>query len=244
MPPDFAPDILIIVFVTSFVQSLFGVGVLLFGTPALLLQGYEFHHTIYVLLPVSLSINAIQIIKDHKGVDWDFFRKVLAYSIPFIILFLLIVRSVAIDFGLAVGVLLLLVAIKDWFRKAENIVNMLLKYENPYFALMGSVHGLTNLGGPLLTAAVHIKGYEKKISRATVAAAYATFAAFQIGTLLVSGYNPETSVPTIGIYIGAGLTVFLITESVLYSEIKSNAYRKLFAVFLFLAGVTLCVKSF
>ena len=244
MPPDISPDILIIVIITSFVQSLFGVGVLLFGTPALLLQGYEFHHAIYVLLPVSLSINVIQIIKDHKGVDWEFCRKVLAYAIPFIVFFLLIVRSISIDFGLAVGVLLLLVAIKDWFRKVENIVNMLLKYEKPYFAIMGSVHGLTNLGGPLLTAAVHIKGYEKRISRATVATAYATFATFQIGTLLVSGYKPETSVPTIGMYVGVGLTVFLITETAFYSDIKSNTYRKLFAIFLFLCGVSLCVKSF
>ena len=243
MPLDIAPNILIVIVVTSFIQSLFGVGVLLFGTPALLLQGYEVHHAIYVLLPVSLSINAIQIIKDHQKVDWEFCRKILTYAIPFIVLFLIIVRSVSIDFGLAVGLLLLLVAIKDWFKVAENIVNMLMRYEKPYLAIMGSVHGLTNLGGPLLTAAVHLKGYEKRIARVTVAAAYAMVAASQIGTLLVSGYQPNTSVSTIGVYVGAGLAVFLLTETAFYSDIKSDTYRKLFAVFLFIAGVSLCIKS-
>ena len=243
MPLDIAPNILIVIVVTSFIQSLFGVGVLLFGTPVLLLQGYEFHHAIYVLLPVSLSINAIQIVKDHQVIDWSFCRKILTYAIPFIVCFLLIVRSVFIDFGLAVGLLLLLVAIKDWSRAARNVADMLMRYEKPYFALMGSIHGLTNLGGPLLTAAVHIKGYEKRIARATIAAAYAMFAASQIGTLLVSGYEPNASISAIGIYVGAGLTIFMVTEATFYSEINSDTYRKLFAGFLFIAGVSLCFKS-
>ena len=243
MPLDIAPNILIVIIVTSFIQSLFGVGVLLFGTPILLLQGYEFHHAIYVLLPVSLSINVIQIVKDHQVIDWNFCRKILTYAVPFIVFFLLIVRSVSIDFGLAVGLLLLLVAIKDWFRTARNIADMLVRYEKPYFALMGSIHGLTNLGGPLLTAAVHIKGYEKRIARATIAAAYAMVATSQIGTLLVSGYEPHGSISEIGIYVGSGLTIFLVTETIFYSEINSDTYRKLFSGFLFIAGVSLCVKS-
>ena len=243
MPLDIAPAILIVIVVTSFIQSLFGVGVLLFGTPILLLQGYEFHHAIYVLLPVSLSINVIQIVKDHQVIDWNFCRKILTYAVPFIVFFLLIIRSVSIDFGLAVGLLLLLVAIKDWFRTVRKIADMLVRYEKPYFALMGSIHGLTNLGGPLLTAAVHIKGYEKRIARATIAAAYAMVATSQIGTLLVSGYELHDSISEIGIYVGSGLTIFLVTETIFYSEINSNTYRKLFSGFLFIAGVALCVKS-
>ena len=109
---------------------------------------------------------------------------------------------------------------------------------------MGTIHGLTNLGGPLLTAAVHIKGYEKRIARATIATAYAMFAASQIGTLLVSGYEPNDSISAIGIYVGSGLAIFLVTETAFYPEINSDTYRKLFAVFLFIAGVSLCIKSF
>ena len=244
MPQDIAPDILIIAIATSFVQSLFGVGVLLFGTPLLLLQGYDFHHAIYVLLPVSLSINAIQIVKDRRGVDWDFCRNIIGYAIPFLVICLLIVRYISVDLGLIVGLFLLLVAIKDWFQKAEDFVNLLLRYEKPYFVVMGSIHGLTNLGGPLLTAAVQIKGYEKRIARVTIATAYATFAAFQIVTLVASGYKADTSLVSLGIYVSAGLVVFLITETAFYKDINPETYRKLFAVFLFLAGLTLCAKSF
>ena len=36
--------------------------------------------------------------------------------------------------------------------------------------VMGVVHGLSNLGGSLLTAIVHHKNYEKDVARVTVAA--------------------------------------------------------------------------
>jgi uncharacterized membrane protein YfcA len=51
-------DILLIVVSTSVIQSVFGVGVLLFGTPLLLLLGYEFVDALGVLLPVSIAISS------------------------------------------------------------------------------------------------------------------------------------------------------------------------------------------
>ena len=64
-------DIFLIVIVTSIIQSIFGVGVLLFGTPLLLLRGYDFIYAVIVLLPISVSINLIQIAKDYRSVDLD-----------------------------------------------------------------------------------------------------------------------------------------------------------------------------
>ncbi len=57
-------DTLIIIVITSFIQSIFGVGVLLFDTPLLLLVGYDFIEAIVILLPISITINFFQIIKD------------------------------------------------------------------------------------------------------------------------------------------------------------------------------------
>jgi hypothetical protein len=39
------------------IQSLFGVAIVLFGTPLLLLLGYDFSYTLSVLLPISIAIN-------------------------------------------------------------------------------------------------------------------------------------------------------------------------------------------
>jgi hypothetical protein len=237
-------DLLIIVVVTSFIQSIFGVGVLLFGTPLLLLRGYSFIQAVIVLLPISIAINLIQIAKDYRSVDWGFYKKILVYTIPFVVIFLFAVTRVQINVGLIIGAFLLLIAAKDYSLKINKVIKSLVKYERVYFITMGIIHGLTNLGGSLLTAIVHSKEYEKNIARVTVALSYATFAAFQILTLLVSGYSIDIGFSGIGSYLLIGITVFIFTEKLIYMEIKNENYSKYFATFLLFSGILLCVKSF
>ncbi len=238
-----AIDVLIIIVITSFIQSLFGVGVLLFGTPLLLLIGYEFIDAIVILLPISISINLIQIARDYRYIDFDLYKKILIYSIPFVIIFLFLVTQVEININLLVGVFLLSVAVKNYSSTVEKLINISLKYEKIYLSVMGIIHGLTNLGGSLLTAIVHSKDYQKRITRVTVAIAYATFAFFQIITLLVSGYRPEITFTGVGVYLIAGVAIFIITEKLVYLELNNENYSKIFAAFLFLSGILLCVKS-
>jgi hypothetical protein len=236
-------DVVIVVVVTSFIQSIFGVGVLLFGTPLLLLLGYDFIDAIIILLPISITINLIQIAKDYSSVDFDLYKNILIYTIPFVIVFLFLVTKVQINIGLIVGIFLLTVAVKDYSLIVNKFINFTMRYEKIYFSIMGIIHGLTNLGGSLLTAVVHSKESEKQITRVTVAISYATFAAFQILTLLISGLNVDIKLMGIGIYMVVGVTMFLLTEKLVYKEINSENYSKYFAVFLFVSGVLLCVKS-
>lgn len=236
-------DVLIIVAVTSFIQSIFGVGVLLFGTPLLLLRGYSFLQAVIILLPISVTISLIQIAKDYKNADLDLYKKILLYTIPFVVIFLFLVTKVQINIGLFIGLFLLFVAAKDYSHRVNKAVEFLVGYEKVYFIVMGIIHGLTNLGGSLLTAIVHSKGYEKQITRVTVALSYATFAAFQILTLMISGHIVEIGLSGIGIYLVTGVIVFVLTEKLVYMEMDNKNYSKYFAAFLFLSGMVLCVKS-
>ena len=236
-------DILITVAVTSFIQSIFGVGVLLLGTPLLMLQGYNFLQSAIVLLPISLLINLLQIFKDHSAIDLDFYKKILIYTIPFIVIFLIFINKTKINIGILIGVILLLVAAKDFSIRANRIVNLLVRYEKSYLIIMGIVHGLTNLGGSLLTVVVHAKDYEKRMIRATIAASYATFATFQIVTLLVSGFDIDIKLSMIVLSLAVGLTIFIATEKMIFAYIDAEAYRKLFSGFIFLSGLLLIVKS-
>ena len=54
-------EIILIVLFASVVQSVFGVGVLLIGTPLLLSFGYPFFEVLSFLLPTSLIISIIQV---------------------------------------------------------------------------------------------------------------------------------------------------------------------------------------
>ncbi len=118
----------------------------------------------------------------------------------------------------------------------------MLKYERSYLAVMGLIHGLTNLGGSLLTAIVHGKNYEKNATRATVAICYATFAIFQLATLFLLGSQFELSFADHMSFLQLGVIVFVLTEEVLYSNIDNEKYSQFFAAFLLLSGFLLIIK--
>jgi len=238
-----AIDVLIIIIVTSFIQSLFGVGVLLFGTPLLLLVGYDFIDAVVILLPISITINLIQIAKDYRFVDFSLYKKILIYSIPFVILFLFLVTQIDVNISLFIGVFLLGVAVKDYSSTVKKLIDFSIQYEKIYLSAMGIIHGLTNLGGSLLTAIVHSKDYQKRITRVTVAIAYATFAFFQILTLFFSGYLSEIKISGLGVYLIVGVGIFIVTERLVYLELNNENYTKLFSAFLFFSGIMVCIKS-
>lgn len=173
-------DILLVVMATAVAQSLFGIGVLLFGTPALLLLGYDFVQVLGVLLPVSLAINLLQIARHHAAIDFVLYRRILFFALPPIAVFLFLVTRIRIDIGIVVGVFLLLIAAREFLPALDRGLNAMMRYETGYCVVMGIVHGLSNLGGSLLTALIHHKNYDKDTTRVTVAISYATFAGVHI----------------------------------------------------------------
>jgi Sulfite exporter TauE/SafE. len=141
-----------------------------------------------------------------------------------------------------VGGFLVLVALKSYFPIMEKALQRMMKYERIYLAVMGIIHGLTNLGGSLLTAVVHAKSYEKDTTRVTVAICYATFAVFQLITLFLLGSSFELTFAGHMSFVLLGVIVFLLTEEIVYSAIDNQKYSQVFAVFLLCSGVLLMIK--
>ena len=235
-------DILLTVVATALIQSIFGVGVLLFGTPILLLLGYDFINALSVLLPISIAINSLQVIKHYQYIDQSFYKNVLIYSLPMVVLFLFIVGTAKFNINLLVGGFLVLVALKSFFPAIEQTLGKMVRYEKSYLAVMGLIHGLTNLGGSLLTAIVHAKQYDKNTTRVTVATCYATFAVFQLVTLFFMGSQFELSYADHASFLQIGVIVFLLTEEMLYSTIDNKRYSQFFAAFLLVSGFLLIIK--
>jgi uncharacterized protein len=236
-------DILLTVTATTMIQSIFGVGVLLFGTPALLLLGYEFLDAISVLLPVSVSINALQLIKHHSLIDIKFVKNVLRYSVPVVVLFLLLVSIGKTNISLIIGSFLIFVALKEIFPRIKVMLEQMLHYEKSYLVVMGVVHGLTNLGGSLLTAIAHAKHYSKNKARATIAVCYGLFAVFQLITLQFLTISSPLSYADKATLVQIAVVVFLLTEEFIYERLDNRKYIKLFAVFLFASGCLLIWKA-
>ena len=85
---DFFLETLILL-VLIIIQSIFGIGLLLFGTPTFLILGYDFFNTLNFLLPISITVSLLQFIslksKFKKTIlDFNF------YCLPFLVLFLIL----------------------------------------------------------------------------------------------------------------------------------------------------------
>lgn len=236
-------DILATIVVTATIQSLFGVGVLLFGTPILLLLGYEFVTVLTTLLPISLAINLAQVGWHRRQINKAFYKKVLLLSVPFVILSLFLVTRTKISLGPFIGLFLIVVALKGLWPAVHKLIDALTRYERTYFIVMGIIHGLTNLGGSLLTALVHHKHYSKDVTRVTTAVSYGTFALFQLLTLLAALPSFDLPAEQVLFYMTTGLSVFFFMEHMVYARISAERYRDIFSIFLFLSGLALILKS-
>ena len=58
--------VLLVVAVCSVIQSVFGMGLLVFGTPSLLLLGLGFTESLGYLLPASIALSAIQVRRSRR----------------------------------------------------------------------------------------------------------------------------------------------------------------------------------
>ena len=234
-------EIFITILITSIIQSLFGVGILLFGTPILLLFGFDFITILTILLPISLIINSFQLVVSYKDIDFVFYKRMLIYTVPFIVLFLFFVTSTKLNINPFVGCFLVLIALQKQFPKLNKQLHNFMKFESIYLALMGIIHGLTNLGGSLLTAVIHNKELPKENTRATIAVCYLTFALFQILTLYFMSDNFNINFIDYAIYWLLGVGIFIIVEKQLYKKIDDQKYSISFRIFLLGAGLLLLV---
>jgi uncharacterized membrane protein YfcA len=229
----------IIVILFSTVQSLFGVGLLVFGTPTLLLMGYSFEVTIAFLLPSSVTISIMQVLHGRDRID-QLRKSFLVYSVPLIVVGLvLVVREIlVIDVKILVGLALVFSAITRYHKKMQQAVaNLLERHSKLYLMFMGFVHGLTNMGGGFLTVMVTTLYDDKESTRANIAYGYLVFALSQIIVLLL--LHPGVfSISSILLAAIALLTYFIV-GNVLYVKSSRSVYQHLITVFMLAYGILL-----
>ncbi len=145
-------EISIIFFLVAF-QSLFGVGLLLFGTPIFLLLGNNFESTLALILPVSIIISLLQIIY-HRKLGNNHIIEFNTYCLPFlaIFLFMSIYFGNFVNIKLYVSVLLIISSIILLNKnRIFKVTKSLLSYRKFILITIGCIHGATNMGGAFLS---------------------------------------------------------------------------------------------
>ncbi len=213
------------------------------GLQLLLILGYNFQYALIILLPTSILISFFQLKNNLNKIDFQFYKRLLLFSIPLIILFLYLTNLNSIKINLFVGIFLIVVAIKENILSINRMIKFLIKYESLYLMIMGMIHGITNLGGALLSAIVFSKNLSKDSKRTTIAICYLTFALFQIITLVVVFNNNSFLNIFNFVYWILGPVIFFTVEKYLYFRIDGRKYIKYSNFFLFVLGLMLIIKN-
>jgi uncharacterized protein len=171
------------------VQSVFGVGLLVFGTPALLLLGLPFPEVLAYLLPCSIVISTMQVVDGGLRLE-PIRRKLLAFTAPAVLLgtfVILVVLKSKIDMRQIVGAMLVVTAalrlLGPLRQRMQSIVRARL---SPLLVLLGLIHGISNLGGGVLALIISSVYDDKQSIRKHIAFGYGVMALIQIAVLFLS----------------------------------------------------------
>lgn len=241
IPADIA--VMAALIVVAMLQSVFGVGVLLFGTPLLLLLGHDFADVLALLLPISIAISLSQVAMHHAAVERRFLRRVIGCAVPAIVGALFLALQSSLNLGLAVAAILLVCGLGSVRSRLDFGLGRLARHEVPALIVTGLVHGVSNLGGSLLSVVVQQKRLGKDATRATIAAAYAVFASCQLTTLAFTRGGVPDALSGNARFVVLGVLVYAATNALVYQRLDSQRYAQAFAVFLVLSGVTLALRS-
>ena len=183
-------ELCLVVAVLSAAQSVFGVGLLVFGTPTLLLLGFPFSEVLAYLLPSSITISALQVWRGGRIRPLEPLRKqFLVFTAPGVLLGTIIILAVGSTVSVKPIVSAMLVAtaalraVRPLRRTLEDFVH---RHLTKLLVALGILHGLSNLGGGVLTVIVGSLFERKEDVRKHIAFAYGLMAIVQLVTLFAT----------------------------------------------------------
>ncbi len=135
----------------ALVQSVYGVGLLIFGTPFLLLSNTSFDQTLGILLPSSFFISLHQVFLHRK---FELHEAQSIFPVFFgLTIGLVLVLKFEHNFKimLVIGLMMLIAAfVRASDVASKSLSNMLGRHKGIFHFCNAFVHGVSNLGGALL----------------------------------------------------------------------------------------------
>jgi len=226
-------------------QSIIGVGVLVLGTPFLLILKFSIVEIFFILLPISIITSLINLIiinylnKSLNKSSFKEFKKFFIICIPSIFVGLILLKffESSINFKQLVSFVIffsvVLVALKDKIKFKVNFFRISI------LSSVGIVHGLTNSGGTLMSLALSANN-EKNYARLNTTFFYLMLATFQYLLTIIIFFDkfifPNDIKIIIAIIIGAllGNIINYFLESEIYKLIV-NLLAVLSAVILLIS---------
>ncbi len=229
-------DICVIIFFVAILQSVFGIGVLLVGTPILMMFGYPYFEVLSLALPTSFVISVSQVNRYHKDINWELVKRAFYFTIPFIPIGMIFAGYLGPMVGIIMGVFLVLTSFNFIVIKilppnaSDRRLSVVLLF-------MGLIHGTTNLGGDILPSVVNQKCRFKEHKLATTAAIYIMFQITQITFILINKYPIDISKSGICMFIG--YFAYAVVGKRFFKSFKSQNYTVYLRIFIRLVALFL-----
>ena len=226
------------------IQSIFGVGLLLFGTPSFLVLGYDFANTINILMPISISISILQFYKS-KVKDQKFINEYNLFCLPFLVFFLVVALKFKdlLDFKLLVGLLLVFSSILILNKRRFSLFKKtFFKLKKLVLIGIGCVHGLTNMGGNFLAIySTLVSQNKKEIARYYICYGYLIMGILQYITVLFLSF--ETLEFTKLFYILFAIIIYFPSQK-LFENLKDKKFSKYINIIALVYGLIILLTYY
>ncbi len=238
-------EIYLLILLLSIVQSLFGVGLLLFGTPLLLLLGHDYTQALFSLLPASAALSWSQV-ADHRKerLNGGYRQRFFLICLPALVLGMIASTKFDIKWEIRffVTIMLVIAFVLRTSTRLRSGLQASMKSNLPAaLAVMGLVHGLSNMGGSILTPLVSSLYKEKSKVLAGVSFDYAFMATLQILVLMVVSGKLLGAPEATGAAIS--LSVRYLLGKRVFAFASEESYQRLLSGFIlanaFLLGINL-----
>ena len=224
-----------LIMIFSIFQSCLGVGLLLFGTPTLIILGYSYVETLWIILPSSIVISLAQVLFDRDLIQAK--KSILLLTVPTLIIGLIIIllSGNLVNISKIVGIGLLIVASIRQSKVLNNYLsNYIIKRTNMYLLFTGLIHGLSNMGGGPLSILMSSLHNSKIVIRVNIAYVYLFFGISQIIVLTIFQLNAfETNYL---IFPLVAIMSYFIIGKPLSNFIDDNKYQSLITIMVFIYG--------
>ena len=222
-----------IIILLSTIQSILGVGLLIFGTPTLLLLGYSYEYVLSIILPCSIVISFIQSFKKNNIIGK---KNLYFYTIPCVALGLIIIinGNLKINIIKYIGAILFLIAIIRTNYYINKIFKSFVKKFTIFYCIfLGFIHGLFNMSGAFLAIYMTSVNDSSKDIRISIAYWYLIFAIIQLFVLLFTN-NFYFSDLTIYLVLISGFCC-LIVNKLFLKKINYYIFQSIttFAIFIY-----------
>jgi uncharacterized membrane protein YfcA len=234
-----------VIVIFSVIHSFFGMGLLLFGTPTLLLMGYPFSKALVYLLVPSVTISSLQLLNNYRvGLERRFVVNFIIYCLPAVCLCLTLYlyADIRLKLELLIAFIILLSVLFRCIPTLEKKVQKIIQANQKiYLVVMGCIHGFTNMGGGLVSVFVNNQYTNKEQILCCVSFCYVFFGIIQITTLSIFDHEAFSSEviwfsPIAGsIYITLGKSLFTFSSQ--------HFYKNLFTGFMVIYAGLLIIKG-